>query len=261
MTDSQTARLLDTLRARIVTRKPAQTTQISPAGVEVRKGSGPLSLADGRVHEILPDRPGHGAALGFAVRCLAGAQAADNRPVMWITGWQDRAEDGRLYAPGLLQAGLSPERLLCVAVRREKDTLWVAEEALGSDALAGVAAHVTDLALTPSRRLALAAERTGTPLFLLRPARANGATAAETRWRVTPLPSLPDPFDAQAPGAAVWRLDLLRHRAGPPGTWEVACQGDVEEDGYDTQDALDLATPARHRTLAAHADGTRLHYG
>lgn len=258
MTDSKTAKILETLRARISTPLPEGEVHMRPHGLVVRRGkpAGP-SLAQGRVHEILPDRPGHGAALGFAARCMAGAQAADPRPVLWATSWRERLEDGRLYAPGLEQAGMDVRRLLCVTVRRDKDMLWVLEEALGSGALAGVAGTVRALTLTASRRLGLAADRTGTALFLMRPAGASGATTAETRWQVTPLPSIPDPFDLQAPGRAAWRLDLLRHRSGPPATWDVECLGDED----DTQDALDLAAPARDRALAAPPAGAGLRTG
>ncbi|MEM1300514.1 MAG: inducible mutagenesis protein A [Pseudomonadota bacterium] len=252
MPDSARTAILEGLRARLNQAQPRPAAGLAPYGMEVLRGTGEgPKLASGRVHEIMPNRPGHGAALGFLVRCLAGIQMKDPRPLLWVSDWRNRIDDGRLYAPGLAQAGLDPDRLILVRTRREKDTLWVLEEALGSGALAAVAGSVRELELTPSRRLSLATERTGTPLFLLRPHDTTGATAAETRWQVSPLPSTRDPFDAYAPGNAAWRLDLIRNRSGAPACWDVACKG--EED--DTQDALDLAAGSGHRALATDTEG------
>ncbi|MEM0989088.1 MAG: hypothetical protein AAGK00_09420 [Pseudomonadota bacterium] len=241
---SHKARLLADLRARLSGQGAAAPGQVRPVDLNVRCG-GPhdLRLARGRVHEIRPDRPGHGAAAGFAARCLAGTQRGDTRPVLWVASPRDRAEEGRLYLPGLVQAGLVGTRLLTATPRRAKDVLWVLEEALASGALAGVAAWVGELGLTPSRRLALAAESQGTPLFLLRPWADQAATSVETRWRVGPLPSAPNLYDPQAPGQAVWQLTRKKARQGPPATWEVVCNG--------PKDALDLAAHAGDRTLAA----------
>lgn len=250
MSDSARKKTLEALKTSLGTDRLDPGARLVPCGLTVQRGPAqPPSMARDRVHEVLPDRPGHGAALGFLIRCLAAAQAVDPRPVLWVSDGRTRSEAGRLYAPGLAEAGLAAARLVCVSVRRERDVLWVLEEALGSGALAGVGGAVTDLALTPSRRLSLAARRTGTPLFLLRPHDATGATAAETRWQITPLPSPPDPFDPQAPGSPAWRIDLVRNRTGAPATWEVICDGDND----DTEDALDLVAGSGHGTLATHA--------
>lgn len=257
MPDSTKTALLDTLRARLDQVHPRSTAGIVPYGIEVQRGPGDVAqLALGRVHEILPDRPGHGAALGFLIRCLSGLKRIAPRPVLWVSDWRSRTGDGRLYAPGLVKAGLDPSALISVVTRRDKDTLWALEEALNSGALAGVAGSVAALDLTPSRRLALAAGRTNTPLFLLRPHDTKGATAAETRWQVTPLPSAPDPFDAHAPGRAAWRLQLIRNRSGSPAIWDVTCRGEE----YDAEDTFDLAPGSGDRTLVAQPKGqqTRL---
>ena len=248
--------ILAELRARITPRPPKMDEALVPHGLEILKGppSGPL-LGLAGVHEVLPDRPGHGSAIGFVVRCLAARLAADPRPVLWAVSGRDRAEEGRLYGPGLAQAGLDPGRLITVLLRRDKDMLWVLEQALISGALAGVAGSVRDLALTPSRRLSLAADRTGTPLFLMRHWQASGATAAETRWQVAPLPSAPDPFDAQAPGRPIWQLSLTRNRRGPPTEWQVLCKGEKD----DAEDALGLAATAGHGALAPGAWGAAPH--
>jgi protein ImuA len=45
-------------------------------------------------------------------------------------------------------------------------------------------------------------------------------SAADTRWRVAAAPSIA--LEAEAPGAPMFDLELLRRRAGPPaGPWRV----------------------------------------
>jgi protein ImuA len=75
------------------------------------------------------------------------------------------------------------------------------------------------LDLTMSRRLNLAAAGAGTPLFLLRPSEATGASAATTRWRVAAAPSGRDRFGAVAGWR--WHVALERCRNGRPGQWTV----------------------------------------
>jgi protein ImuA len=94
----------------------------------------------------------------------------------------------------------------------------------GVDALrcAGLGAVVIEgwgawpaLDLTASRRFALAAERSGVPLLLVRIAAPPVPSAADTRWTIAPAPSRP--AAANAPGAPAFAAELLRQRAGPAG--------------------------------------------
>ena len=157
--------------------------RIHPAGLE---GDDLPGVELGRVHEILPAHPGEAAAMGFVLCLLAGAGGGDTRPLMWITTHAARREVGRLYAPGIIGAGLDPGRLIQVIAPSDREALWVMEQALRSGALAGVAGEAGKVAFTPSRRLSLAASSAGTPLFLLRPWDMTGTSAAATRWRVGP---------------------------------------------------------------------------
>jgi hypothetical protein len=107
-----------------------------------------------------------------------------------------------LYGPGLAILGLDPARLVLVRARRDAEILWAIEEGLRA---AGVAAVVGELGMFPavaSRRLQLAAERSGVTAFVLRRWR-DGARAARerdlpnasaTRWRIAALPSQPVPI-------------------------------------------------------------------
>ncbi|MFK7941884.1 MAG: hypothetical protein AB8B85_03055, partial [Paracoccaceae bacterium] len=122
MPDSATKPTLEVLRAHMNQILSPPGGGLSPYGLKILQGPGQAPhLARGRVHEIMPDRPGHGAALGFLLRCLATAQSVKPRSVLWVTTWRDRVETGRLFAPGLAATGLDPERLILVSASREKD--------------------------------------------------------------------------------------------------------------------------------------------
>jgi protein ImuA len=68
---------------------------------------------------------------------------------------------------------------------------------------------------TANRRLALATEKSGVSLFLLRIDAMPVPSAAETRWQVAAAPSRALP--GQAPGLPTFDITLLRQRSGPSG--------------------------------------------
>src|SRR3546814_11674827 len=79
---------------------------------------------------------------------------------------------------------------------------------------------MSELDLTASRRLALAAEKSGTTLLLLRTGADPVPSAAQTRWSVASAPSRA--FAANAPGTPTFDITLLRQRSGPSGTsWRL----------------------------------------
>jgi protein ImuA len=148
-----------------------------------------------------------------------------NGSVLWIGRRRD------LYARALPSQGLDPDRLLHLEVRRNDDALWAIEEALRCTSLSAVVGEVAALNLTQSRRLQLAAEKSGVPALLIRrSARANDLKslsrqpiAAVTRWRIRPAASFgtvaaPHPI---LPGQPRWHLDLWRCRGGRPANWLI----------------------------------------
>ena len=162
----------------------------------------------GALHEVVAARPGDaGAACGFALALAARFAAGTRLPVVWILEEAARMESGVPYAPGLAAHGLDPARLIVVRTTSGADTLWASEEALKCRAVAAV---VTDLwrtkayDLVASRRLVLAAQKSGTPGILV-PAGAAGTTealssAARTRFEIAATPGPPPRF-GRRPGA------------------------------------------------------------
>ncbi len=184
-------------------------------------------LVLGAVHEII----GHGgdeedgaAAAGFAAGILARLGAG-------IVLWCQKRPD--LYGPGLAAYGLDPARIVLVAVPRDDAILWALEEGLRAGNRAGLVAVIGEIGRLPvvaSRRLQLAAERSGITALVLRRWRDGGEAAAErgqpsvamTRWRIAAIPSAvpPDlPEIGRWIGRPRWRVELLRCRGGGPAVW------------------------------------------
>jgi protein ImuA len=237
MHDAGRDRLLADLRTRIARLERPQGRVRDALPFELADLDGHLpagGLARGAVHEIWEAGPSgeHGAS---AVLFAAGLAARLGGPVLWCLRRRD------LFAPGLSAAGLHPDRILFVETWHEADVLPVLEEGLRGGGLAAVVGEVARFALTPSRRLQLAAERSGVTALVLRRWRAAalGAepTAAATRWRVTPASSSPLP--APGVGRARWHVELLRCRGAEPRSWLLeAC---------DAQGRLALSPDLAHR--------------
>lgn len=176
---------------------------------------------------------------GFAAAsAFAGAIAGRlQRTVLWCTTRTD------FYGPGLAQIGLPPSRLIVVRARTETEVLAVMEEGLRHAVLGCVIGETTRLGLTESRRLQLAAEKTGTMAFVVRKPRAVtlDAIAAASRWHVSAVPSAPHPIPEA--GRPRWKLELLRSRSGNTGSWIV--------DVPDAQGHMRLSSPLADRIEAA----------
>jgi protein ImuA len=133
-----------------------------------------------------------------------------------------------LYGSGLAAHGLDPGRLVLVRAPRDDEILWAMEEGLRAPGIAAVVGEIGVLPAVASRRLQLAAERSGIIALLLRRWRDGGQAAREralpnaavTRWRIAALPSQP-PQGEPGVGRPRWRIELLRCRGGEPACWEV----------------------------------------
>ena len=201
-------------------------------------------LPRGCLHEILA-ADASAAAAAFAAVLLARC-ADQGRHVLWC-----RRRRG-LYAPGLAAMGLDPARLLLVHVASEADVLCVMEEALRCQAVAAVLGETAAPAPIGLRRLQLAAEAGGGTAFVLRPGvKAASAAWAVTRWQVGTVPGIAGVAAGTLPGndapgiRSRWRLELLRCRRGPSGTWVV--------EWCDETNRLALAAELCHRPAEAAA--------
>ena len=158
-----------------------------------------------------------GAFAGFVMAHLSG-------PFLWLQDRQSARLTGRpRLAPTFPQA-------LLMRPAHPRDVLIAAEEGLACPDLSAVVAeihgHPTALNFTATRRLALRAQTHGVTLWLIRHAAQPEPSALRDRWRVNALPSAPHADDPNAPGAALWRVELLRSRDKRPGVWMVTHEPD-----------------------------------
>ena len=181
------------------------------------------------------------AATLFAAGIAARFAAAPGVSALWALTRFD------LYAPGLEQAGLGPERILYAQGRNDRELLAMCEDALRDGSLACVVAEVKAADQTATRRLQLAATEGKTPMLLYRRYRRYGQcpltdlSLACTRWRGGSIASTP--LLMPGVGRGRWSVELVRQRGGPPFSLELeAC---------DDQGRLALPAATRHRALAA----------
>src|SRR5262249_59244268 len=128
-----------------------------------------------------------------------------------------------LYCSELIHHVLDPGHLILVRAPGDDALLWAMEEGLRAPGIAAVVGEVGALPAVASRRLQLAAERSGVTAFLLRRWRDGGQAARErallnaavTRWRIAALPSRP-PRGEPGVGRPYWQgwaLGLPRRTA------------------------------------------------
>ena len=165
---------------------------------------------------------GHARDAGWSGFLLP--QVDRSRPLLWVQERMAILESGRIYPPGL---GLAD--LIHVEARDARAALWAMEEGLRCSALSAVIGELwgdpASLDFTATRRLAVAAERSGVACWLVRLGGTANLSGARMRWRIASLPSLANLFDARASGAPAWEAELFRSRTSPPGRWSIAHDG------------------------------------
>jgi len=234
---------LDALRAELRAIESGQRSEASavlPFGMdEVDCALASGGLACGALHEVA------GASAGLAddaaaTLFAAGIAARLAGPVLWALSRRD------LFAPGLAQAGLGPDRLIYAECRKDDDVLAVLEDGVRHGSLVAVVAEISRATMTATRRLQLAAEDSGTMVLLLW--RWRGAvdpllvpTAAATRWRIACAPS--QPLGIRGIGRPRWSVELVRQRGGPANHWLM--------EGTDEAGRLALPAEPQHRTAEA----------
>ena len=234
--------VISDLRTRIAAleRSVARKADCLPFGVReidaVLPGGG---LAYGALHEFAGGGAGvvDGAAAALFV---AGIAARTKGKIVWCLTRPD------LFFPALAQAGLHPDRVVFVEADREEDVLASMEEALSFGGLGAVVGEIVRLPMVASRRLQLAAEKTGTMGLAVRRWRRQTEasdfgqpTASTTRWRVSLLPS--EELPVPGIGRPRWFLELMRVKAGECAEFVVgACDAsgriDISTGPGDRQD-------------------------
>lgn len=169
--------------------------------------------------ELFAAHPRDGGWAGFLL-----AQVDSGKPVLWVQERMAILESGRVHPPGL------PSRdIVHVEARDARAALWAMEEGLRCSALSAVIGELwgdpAALDFTATRRLAVAAERSQVPCWLVRLGGHANLSGARMRWRIASGPSIANPLDPRAPGTPAWDAELFRARGMPPGRWRIGHEG------------------------------------
>jgi protein ImuA len=161
------------------------------------------------------------------------------------------------FGPALQAQGLAVQRLLWLQVSEPQARLWATEQALRCAGVLAVLAWLPQVRAEQLRRLQLAAQTHGKPLFALRPAQAQvDSSPAVLRLLLAPWPDSPavqTQTQTQGQGVDALCLHVLKRR-GPPllqpllltgrqgrlSAWLALGAKAVEEGGH----ALDCLTAA-----------------
>ena len=193
-----------------------------PMGTQGLVGLGPIEAAFpnsvfplGSVHELVCGNTEQATACGGFVSALVSVLMQNGGVCLWIS------LSGNLF-PGALKAfGIEPDRVVFIHLAKDKEVLWVMEEALKCTGLSAVIGELQEVDFKQSRRLQLVVEQSRVTGFILRNHSDKiGSTACAARWKIKPLPS--GSVDG-LPGLGFprWQVDLLRVRNGQPGNWIV----------------------------------------
>jgi protein ImuA len=249
--DRPSADDLVALRAQVAQSQPSLGSALAFGLDGLDKRLSDRGINGAGLHEIAPATValGDDAAATLFIAGLAARFARPGSNVLWALSRFD------LYAPGLEQVGLGPDRILYAQGRRDSEVLALAEDGLRDGSLACVVAEVKAADQTATRRLQLAASDGRTPMLLYRRYRVRDRcpfsqpSAAMTRWRIGCLSSARLPYAGV--GRARWSVELVRQRNGNPFSLELDACDDTGSLAFPAPAPDRAAAPARKPKRAA----------
>ncbi|OCX54353.1 Error-prone repair protein ImuA [Mucilaginibacter sp. PPCGB 2223] len=169
------------------------------------------------VHELVCATTEQAAASGGFISGILSLLMQQGGVCVWI----GRAH--RLFAPGLAAFGVQPHQVIFISLQKDKDALWVMEEALKCPGLTAVVCELRQMDFKQSQRFQRAVENSRVTGFVLRNAGKLSSTASAARWQVQPLPST-DLGGLPGLGFLRWQVDLLKVRNGQTGRFQLEWQ-------------------------------------
>lgn len=166
------------------------------------------------VHEFCCTCPENKTATSGFIAGLLSALMKPGGMTIWI------APSKHLFPPAFTAFGIDPGKIIFVNLAREKDLLWMMEEALKCNSLTAVIGEIHQLDFTASRRLQLAVEQSKVTGFLIRQTANPNTTACVSRWKITAVASQPED-GLPGIGFPRWNVELLKIRNGRPGSWQL----------------------------------------
>lgn len=243
-------------------RPPGAAEDLFALGAECADQALGGGLARGRVHEIFAGESDDASgAAGFALMLALRARRRPGQLLLWLRTEAAERRSGRLHAPGLAELGLDPDGFVLGVMPDELALLKSAADAVRCADLGAVMiecwGHPRALDLTASRRLSVAAQKSGVTALMLRLDAKPEPSAAETRWAVHPAASRA--LEANAPGQTMIEVEILRRRAGPAGMrWRLEWDRDEQAFRDAALSGAVVPLPARRPAEAVPHVGWRL---
>ena len=166
-------------------------------------------------HEFIVERDEDSSATKGFICHIISELMKRNGICIWINAVEN------VFPPALKLFGVDPEKIVFIHVKRQKEILWVMEEALKCDGLAAVVGEIAEINFTETRRLQLAVEKSRVTGFVIRnKPRSINITACVSRWKISHIPS---ELKNKLPGVGFprWDIELLKIRNGKPGSWKM----------------------------------------
>jgi len=193
----------------------ADTFGLGPIEAAFPNGVFPVSA----LHELICPTPEQSAATSGFIAGILGTLMKQGGTCLWI------GSSRKLFPSSLSLFNIEPDRVIFIDLKRERDVLWVTEEALKCEGLTAVIAELQDINIAQSRRLQLAVESSKVTGFILRTDIYKAKTSTcVARWRISPIPS---ETEDGLPGVGFprWQVELLKVRNGNPGVWRMEWAG------------------------------------
>ncbi|MCB1428868.1 MAG: hypothetical protein KDJ48_11570 [Nitratireductor sp.] len=221
---------------------------------------GPAGLEPGALHEVRAGVTLDGAAAsGFALG-LGAMLAGRHGRFFWVSSASLRRECAAFFAAGIAEFGLDPRYLARVQAANTQEALWAAGEIAATPGaglcLLELQGNPAGADFTFTRRIALRAAASRTPVILLRQGGVEEASAASSRWCIRPALSHSMPPGNGEGSARQWQgnptfeVALEKSRTGRTGRWIMEWKTDERIFALAGPDRQATATPAAPQ----HAD-------
>ncbi|MFN4248559.1 MAG: ImuA family protein [Flavipsychrobacter sp.] len=169
----------------------------------------------GAVHEFISYKATQAATTTGFIAALSARLMQEQGTCLWISTKRT------LFPPALKQYGINASRIIFIDLIKERDVLWVVEEALKCQSLSLVVGEISEISFNDSRRLQLAVEQSNVTALLHRNnPRSENTLASVARWKIAPLASSTG-TDLPGVGYSRWRVELSKVRNGRPDIWDI----------------------------------------
>jgi protein ImuA len=215
-------------------------------------------LLAGTLHEVFASERHAAAGTGFAL--MLALRLLGKKSLLWVQQDFSALPCGRISPVGFLELGINPNRLILLRASAPLKALRAAADSISCKALGVVLLELWGeskaIDFIASRRLTLAAARSGTTVILLRIAASPRVSTAETRWMIEPGPSRGEDW-----GNPIFSATLLRNRHGRIACFsmEWSCDECIFREPTNSRlvvsDAADRAGSARDGEARLHRVG------